>query len=56
MPSIAIIDDIRNKIARISFEFPQHAFDQSTVRHIIGRKLGGAITIDEVSTNDPDDQ
>jgi hypothetical protein len=53
---MAIIDDIRNKIACGPFEFSQHAVDQSIVRHITGRKLGGAITVDEVSTDDPDDQ
>jgi hypothetical protein len=53
---MAIIDDIRNKIARGQFEFSQHATDQSIVRHITVQELGGAITVGEVSTNDPDDQ
>jgi hypothetical protein len=53
---MAIIDDIRNRIARGQFEFSQHAVDPSIVRHITGRKLGGAIAVGEVSTDDPDDQ
>jgi hypothetical protein len=53
---MAIIDDIRNKIARGQFEFPQRAVDQSILRRITVRELGGAISVGEVSTDDPDDQ
>ena len=53
---MAIIDDIREKIARGQFEFSQHAVDQSIVRHISVQELREAIAIGEVIADYPDDK
>ena len=46
---MAIIDDIRDKIAHGQFEFSQHAVDQSIVRHINVQELREAIVVGEAS-------
>ena len=53
---MAIIDDIREKIARGQFEFSQHAVDQSIVRHISVHELRAAIAVGEVIEDYPDDK
>jgi hypothetical protein len=53
---MAIIEDIRGKIARDQFEFSQHAVDQSIVRHISIQELREAIAVGEVIEDYPDDQ
>ena len=53
---MAIIDDIREKIARGQFEFSQHAVDQSIVRHISVQELREAIAASEVIEDYPDDK
>ena len=56
MSSMAIIDDIRDKIASGQFEFSQHAVDQSIVRHISVQELREAIAVGEVIEDYPDDK
>ena len=53
---MAIIDDIREKIARGQFEFSQHAVDQSIVRHISIQELREAIAVGEVIEDYPTDK
>jgi len=53
---MAIIDDIREKIARGQFEFSQHAVDQSILRHISVQELREAIAVGEVIEDYPDDK
>jgi hypothetical protein len=53
---MAIIDDIRENIARGQFEFSQHAVDQSIVRHISVQELREAIAVGEVIEDYPDDK
>src|SRR5262245_14912361 len=53
---MASIDDIREKIARVQFEFSQHAVDQSIVRHIRVQELREAIAVGEVIEDYPDDK
>jgi anti-sigma28 factor (negative regulator of flagellin synthesis) len=53
---MAMIDDIRKKIARGQFEFSQHAVDQSIVRHISVQELREAIAVGEVIEDYPDDK
>ena len=53
---MAIIDDLREKIARGQFEFSQHAADQSIVRHISVQELREAIAGGEVIEDYPDDK
>ena len=53
---MAIIDDIRDKIARGQFEFSQHAVDQSIIRHISVQELREAIAVGEVIEDYPDDR
>ena len=53
---MAIIDDIREKIADGQFEFSQHAVDQSIVRHISVQELREAIAVGEVIEDYPDDK
>ena len=53
---MAIIDDIREKIASGQFEFSQHAVDQSIVRHISVQELREAIATSEVIEDYPDDK
>jgi hypothetical protein len=50
---MAIIDDIREKIADGQFEFSQHAVDQSIVRHISVQELREAIAVGEVRVRRP---
>jgi hypothetical protein len=45
---MAIIDDIRAKIADGQFEFSYHAVDQSIVRHISVQELREAIAVGEI--------
>jgi hypothetical protein len=56
MSSLAIIDDVRDKIASGRFEFSQHAVDQSIVRHISVQELREAITVGEFIEDNPDDK
>ena len=53
---MAIIDDIRAKIAGDQFEFSQHAVDQSIVRHISVQELREAIAVGEVIEDYPTDK
>jgi hypothetical protein len=53
---MAIIDDIREKIACGQFEFSQYAVDQSIVRHISVQELREAIVAGEVIEDYPDDK
>jgi hypothetical protein len=53
---MAIIDDIREKIASGRFEFSQHAVDQSIVRHISVQELREAIAVGEVIEDYPTDK
>ena len=53
---MAIIDEIRAKIAGSQFEFSQHAVDQSIVRHISVQELREAIAIGEVIEDYPNDK
>jgi hypothetical protein len=53
---MAIIDDIREKIASGQFEFSQHTVDQSIVRHISIQELREAIAVGEVIEDYPDDK
>lgn len=53
---MALIDDIRNKIASGQFEFSQHAVDQSIVRHISVQELREAIAGGDVIEDYPDDK
>ena len=53
---MAIIEDIRDKIARDQFEFSHHAVDQSIVRHISVQELREAIAVGEVIEDYPDDK
>ena len=53
---MAIIDDIRDKIARGQFEFSQHAVDQSIVRHISVQELREVIAVGEVIEDYPTDK
>jgi hypothetical protein len=53
---MALVDDIRNKIASGQFEFSQHAVDQSIVRHISVQELREAIAGGDVIEDYPDDK
>jgi hypothetical protein len=53
---MAIIDDIREKIASGQFEFSQHAVDQSIVCHISIQELREAIDTGEVIEDYPTDK
>jgi hypothetical protein len=53
---MAIIDDIRRKIASGQFEFSQYALDQSIVRHISVQELREAIAVGEIIENYPTDK
>jgi Domain of unknown function (DUF4258) len=53
---MAIIDDIREKIASGQYEFSQHAVDQSIVRHIRVQELREAIAIGEIIEDYPTDK
>jgi hypothetical protein len=53
---MAIIDDIRERIARDRFEFSQHALDQSIVRHISVQELREAIAAGEIIEDYPNDK
>src|SRR5918999_5188947 len=53
---MAIINDIREKIACGQFEFSQHAVDQSIVRHISVQELREAIAVGEILEDYPTDQ
>jgi hypothetical protein len=50
---MAIIDDIREKIADGQFEFSQHAVGQSIIRHISVQELREAIAVGEVIEDYP---
>ena len=53
---MAIIDDMRDKIASGQFEFSQHAVDQSIVRHISVQELREALTVGDIIEEYPDDK
>ena len=53
---MAIIDEIRAKIADGQFEFSQHAVDQSIVRHISVQELRDAIAVGEIIEDYPHDK
>jgi Domain of unknown function (DUF4258) len=53
---MAIIDDIREKIASGQYEFSQHAVDQSIVRHIRVQDLREAMAVGEIIEDYPTDK
>jgi hypothetical protein len=53
---MAIINDIREKIANGQFEFSQHAVDQSIVRHISVQELREVIAVGEILEDYPTDK
>ena len=53
---MAIINDIRDKVANGQFEFSQHAVDQSIVRRISVQELREAIAGGDVIEDYPDDK
>jgi hypothetical protein len=53
---MALIDEIRAKIAGGQFEFSQHAVDQSIVRHISVQELREAIAVGEIIEDYPNDK
>jgi hypothetical protein len=53
---MALIDDIRTKIAHGEFEFSQHAVGQSIVRHISVQECREAIAAGEIIEDYPNDK
>ncbi len=53
---MALIQGIREKVAAGTFEFSQHATDQSILRHISVQELREAIAVGEVIEDYPDDK
>ncbi len=51
-----MIDEIREKIAAVSFEFSKHAVDQSILRGISVQELRDAIQSGEIIEDYPDDK
>ena len=53
---MAMIEEIRTKIAQDQSEFSQHAVDQSTIRHISVQELREAISDGQVIEDYPDNK
>jgi hypothetical protein len=53
---MALIDEIRVKIASGEFEYSQHAVDQTTLRHIAVQELREAFATGEVIEDYPNDK
>ena len=53
---MALIDEIRKKIAAEQFEFSKHAVDQSIIRQISVQEVREAIARGEVIEDYPDDK
>jgi uncharacterized protein DUF4258 len=53
---MALIDEIRNKVASGVFEFSKHAVDQAILRRIRVREIQEAIAEGEVIEDYPDDK
>jgi len=53
---MAMMEEIRTKIAQGQFEFSQHAVDQSIIRHISVQELREAIADGQVIEDYPDDK
>ena len=53
---MAMIEEIRTKIAQDQSEFSQHAVDQSIIRHISVQELREAISDGQVIEDYPDDK
>jgi len=53
---MAIIEEIRAKIAQDQFEFSQHAVDQSIIRHISVQEIREMIADGQVIEDYPDDK
>lgn len=53
---MAVIDEIRDRIARGLFEFSQHAVDQSILRHVSVQEVREAIAVGEIIEDYPDDK
>jgi hypothetical protein len=53
---MAIIEEIRAKIAQDQFEFSQHAVDQSIIRHISVQEVREMIADGQVIEDYPDDK
>jgi hypothetical protein len=54
--NMAIIEEIRAKIAKDQFEFSQHAVDQSIIRHISVQEIRQMIADGQVIEDYPDDK
>ena len=54
--NMAIIQEIRSKVAADQFEFSEHAVDQSIIRHISVQELREAITTASIIEDYPDDK
>jgi len=53
---MAIIEEIRAKVAKDQFEFSQHAVDQSIIRHISVQEIREMIADGQVIEDYPDDK
>lgn len=53
---MSLIEQIRTKIAGDSFEFSQHAVDQSIIRHVRVHELREAVAGGEVIEDYPEDK
>jgi hypothetical protein len=53
---VGLIEEIREKVVAGTFEFSQHATDQSIVRHISVQELREAILVGEVIEDYPNDK
>lgn len=51
-----MIDDIRQKIASVRFEFSKHALDQTILRHISLREIQEAIATGQIIEDYPMDR
>ena len=56
MATMAILADIRSKVAQGLFEFSKHAVDQSMVRHISVQDVREALAHGKVIEDYPDDK
>ena len=54
--SMALIDEIREKIAAEQFEFSKHAVDQSIIRHISVQEIREIFGAAEVIEDYPEDK
>lgn len=54
--NVALIDEIREKIAQDAFEFSKHAVDQTILRNILVKEIRAAVQIAEIIEDYPDDK